>query len=86
MGTSSDRIQRLSHLRTTAPGFLRIAWCKSCSHMAPFPLGVLIRRLGETHPVEAALWRLRCEACGARGGAEARLLRLCDPGCPKQRG
>jgi len=53
--------------------------------MAGLPVRQLIRRYGDLYPVEDALISLRCDDCGSRG-VTARLARLCDPGCPRQRG
>lgn len=79
------RIPRLYSLRTTPPGFVRLAVCRNCGHMAPLPLRDMIRRYGELFPIDEVLWRLRCEDCRARE-VEMRLARLCDPGCRNWRG
>jgi hypothetical protein len=52
--------------------------------MAPLPVDALIRKFGDLALIEFAMVGLTCRACGHRG-AQALMLRLCDPGCPKQR-
>ena len=48
------------------------------------PVDALIRKFGDLELVEFALVGLKCIACG-HIGASALMLRLCDPGCPRQR-
>jgi hypothetical protein len=81
---ASDRILRLSSLLQTPRGFVRMAVCLSCSHMAPLPVRDLVRRYGEMCLVELALMHLRCEEC-QQSKVEARLMPLCEPGCRKWR-
>lgn len=86
MGTrNADRIPRLSSLRTPPPGRVWMAVCRQCGHMASMPVAILVERYGEAYPIETALWRLRCARCDAVGRTEHVLMRLCDPGCPRQR-
>jgi hypothetical protein len=70
---------------TAARGWIQIAACP-CGHMAPIPVDRLIKRYGELLPVDQAMMRLRCAKCGEVGTAKAKNMRLCEPGCPKQRG
>ena len=79
-----DRIQRLSSLQRTPRGFVRMAACLACGHLAPLPVRDLVRRYGEMCPVEMALLHLRCEDC-SQSKVEARLIPLCEPGCRKWR-
>lgn len=84
MGKDHTRQPRLRSLRQTPPGWIRLARCQGCGHQATLPIEALIRRWGELHLVEFALHSLRCTACGARDVRHS-MLRLCDPGCPRQR-
>jgi len=79
-----DRTPRLFGLRQTPPGFVRMAVCLNCRHMAPLPVRDLVRRFGELCPVEMALLHLRCEEC-EQSKVEARLIPLCEPGCRRWR-
>jgi hypothetical protein len=65
-------------------GWIRVASCNNCSHRGPFPVDRLIRKHGELAIVEVVLVRLKCSDCGGCG-AGALMLKLCEPGCPKQR-
>ena len=81
---ASGRIPRLSSLRRTPAGHVRMAACLGCGHMAPLPVRELIRRYGELVPLEMALLHLRCEECqGSK--VEARLVPLCESGCRRWR-
>lgn len=77
---------RLRSLRNAAPGWLWIACCGACGHMAGLPVRQLLDRFGELYPVDAALTKLRCTACDQGGQVTTRLARLCDPGCRHWRG
>jgi hypothetical protein len=77
---ASDRLPRLAGWRQTPQGFVRMAVCLNCRHMAPLPMRELLRRFGELCPVEMALLHLRCEEC-QQSKVEARLIPLCEPGC-----
>jgi len=83
-GRLPDRALRLSNLRRTPRGFVRMAACLGCGHMAPLPLRDLIRRYGESCLMELAAMHLRCEEC-MRSKVEVRLVPLCEPGCHKFR-
>lgn len=76
---------RLRSLRQPGPGFLWLAVCEECSHAGGLPVRQLIKRFGELFPVEQAMFKLRCDECGSSKVAH-RLARLCDRGCPRQRG
>jgi hypothetical protein len=81
---ASERLPRLASLRKTPRGFVRMAVCMNCQHMAPLPVRDLLRRYGEVCPAEMALIHLRCEECqGSK--VEARLVPLCEPGCRRWR-
>lgn len=81
------RIFRLRHLSSKpVNGWIRLAVCGSCGHQAPVPVDRLVRRYGDLLPVDEALMRLRCARCGKLGEVTLRHVRLCEPGCPKQRG
>ena len=82
---NSDRIPRLGSLTRTGPGWLWLAVCRECGHRGALPVAQLIRRWGELLPIESAMQHLKCSECG-RGSVEARNVRLCEPGCPRQRG
>ena len=81
-----SRVYRLRNMRDlAAPGWIQVGFCP-CGHMAPIPIDRLIRRYGELMPVEQAMMRLRCAKCGEIGTVRPRTMRLCEPGCPRQRG
>jgi len=79
-----DRHPRLRSWRQTPQGFVRMAVCLNCRHMAPLPVCDLVRRYGELCPIEMAVLHLRCEEC-RQTKVEARLMPLCEPGCRKWR-
>ena len=54
-------------------------------HLAPLPVLSLIKRYGELLPIETAMLHVKCSACGKTGTAEAKLLRLYDPGSGRHR-
>ena len=78
------RVPRLQSWRDTPAGYVRMATCKKCSHMAALPIEPLIKRWGAEMEIEAALNTLLCSACGERE-VTAKLLMLCEPGCKRQR-
>ncbi len=85
MGSRSpDRTLRLITLKQTPRGFVRMAVCVNCQHMAPLPVRDLVRRYGDLFPAELALLRLRCEEC-QHSKVEAKLIPLCEPGCRRWR-
>jgi hypothetical protein len=84
-GKDPNRQPRLSSLRGTPPGWIRLAACNGCRHKGNLPIDRLIMKHGEIALVEFALVGLLCTACGHRG-ASALMVRLCEPGCPRQRG
>jgi hypothetical protein len=84
-GKDPNRQPRLHSVRETPRGWIRLATCTGCGHKGPLPAEQLIRKFGELELVEFALITLKCTACGGRG-ATASMIRLCEPGCPRQRG
>ena len=80
-----DRLRRLRNLTSVPPGNVWMAKCR-CGHLAPLPVASLIKKHGELFPLDRALSRVRCTLCGHIGTAEAKLLRLCEPGCGRHRG
>ena len=84
-GKDPNRRPKLQSLTQTPPGWIRLAACTSCEHRGPMPVQQLIRKFGELHLMEFALISLKCTACGGRG-ASALMLKLCEPGCLRQRG
>lgn len=84
-GKDPNRQPRLRSLRDTAPGWIRLARCQACRHQGLLPVDALIRKWGDLHPIEFALLSLRCTECGARDVRHT-MVRLCEPGCPRQRG
>jgi hypothetical protein len=84
MGRREDRRPRLREALTTPEGYVRLAVCSSCGRAAALPVGLLVARYGPLWPLEDALGVLRCVGCGERG-ADTRMVRLCDRGCPRQR-
>lgn len=81
-----DRVPRLRSLVAPIAGSVRLAVCRGCGHRDALPLDRLIRRFGLDYPVGEAVWSLKCSACGVEHQAEARLARLCEPWCRRQRG
>ncbi len=81
----SDRHSRLRNLLEIPPGNFWMAKYK-CGHLAPLPVASLIKHYGELFPIETAVFHAKCSACDKSGTAEAKLLRLCDPGCGRHRG
>ncbi len=49
------------------------------------PAKRLLRKHGELALLEFALAGIRCSEC-RNYGATATMIRLCEPGCPRQRG
>ncbi len=80
-----DREPRLMSLEKVPPGYVWLAVCMACDHRATLPVATLLARFGPVYPVDKALSRLRCSACQVVK-VDARLFRLCEPGCPRQRG
>ncbi len=84
-GKDANRQPRLGSLKHTAPGWIRLARCRGCGHQGVLPVDALLRRWGELHLVEFAMQSLRCTSCG-ENDVRHTMVRLCDPGCPRQRG
>ena len=68
----------------TPHGFVRMAVCQNCRHMAPLPVRELVRRFGQQYPLDLAVKRLRCQRC-RQCRVEAQLIPLCEPGCRRRR-
>ena len=81
-GKDLNRQPRLSSLRHTPAGWIRLAACNSCSQ--PLPVDQLIRKHGELALVEVVLVGLRCTECHGYG-ASVLMVKLSEPGCPRQR-
>ena len=64
---NADRIPRVGFLREGPPGSIRMATCEKCGYEAPLPVEAIIKRHGEAHPLEWALYGLRCSSCGSAG-------------------
>jgi hypothetical protein len=77
-GKDLTRQPRLSSLRKTPAGWIRLAACNSCAHKGPLPVDQLIRKHGELALVEVVLVGLRCTQCHGYG-ANALILKLCEP-------
>jgi hypothetical protein len=83
-GRNPNRMMRPRSQRTPGRGFVWLAVCEGCGHMAGLPVRQLLARFGELSPVEAAMLRMRCGKCEG-GRFFHRLARLCDPGCRQWR-
>ena len=84
-GKDAGRQPRLGSIRETPPGWLRLVTCNACAHRGLLPAEQLLRKHGELALLEFALIGIRCTACGSTG-ATMTMVRLCDPGCRRQRG
>jgi hypothetical protein len=83
-GKDPNKQAKLRGLRETPFGWIRLASFNTCGHKAALPVKALLRKHGNLALVEFALVGLKCSECGARGAC-AMMLRLCEPGCPRQR-
>ena len=81
----ASRQPRLRSVRETPPGWLRLVRCTACGYRGVLPAERLLRKHGELALVEFTLVGILCSACGNRGATLA-MVRLCEPGCPRQRG
>ena len=81
-----DLTLRIRHLRQNARGSVWLAVCSACGHMGALPVGLLVARYGELEPVETALLKMRCDECRVVGRVTSKLVKLCEPGCGRQRG
>ena len=70
------RTPRLRDVIATPPGHVRLAVCTSCAHIAPLPLGGLLRQHTEFTSLKHALDTLRCPACGEYGTIQATLRKV----------
>jgi hypothetical protein len=84
-GKDPNRQPKLSGLKITPLGSIRMLKCDHCRRLAPIPIEQLIRKHGPNALVEFASAAVRCSGCKGVG-ARAVMLRLCDPDCPRQRG
>jgi hypothetical protein len=84
-GKDASRQPRLGSVRDTPPGWIRLAICNACGHRGVLPAERLLRKHGELALLEFALVGIRCTAC-RQYGATMSMVRLCEPGCPRQRG
>ena len=84
-GKDANRQPRLGSVRDTPRGWIRLVACNTCGHRGVLPADRLLRKHGELALVEFALAGIRCGSCGGRG-ATLSMVRLCEPGCPRQRG
>jgi hypothetical protein len=50
-----NRIRRVRHLKSTAPGWIAVVICRKCGHMAALPYDRLLKRFGELFPADDAL-------------------------------
>lgn len=82
-GKDPNRQPKLSSLRDTPEGWIRLATCTRCGRKATLPIEALIKKNGELAMIEFAMLDLTCRACGNRG-ATASMVRLCDPSCPRR--
>jgi hypothetical protein len=80
-----DRVPRLRNWAQAENGSVWAARCLDCGHVAALPVALLLHRYGALTPIELVRDRLTCSACKSRV-IEVRLMGLCDPGCPRQRG
>lgn len=66
-------------------GYLQTARCGACGHLAALPVALLLKRFGALMPIDAVRERMTCSACKSHA-IEIRMMRLCEPGCSRQRG
>lgn len=84
-GKDPSRQPRVGSLRREAPGWIRLATCNACGRRGTLPADLLLKKHGDLALLEFALQGIRCAAC-KQYGATMTMVRLCEPGCPKQRG
>jgi hypothetical protein len=82
-GKDPNRQPRLGSIRDTPPGWIRLLTCNACGHRGVLPAERLPRN-GELVLLEFVLAGILCGAC-RRHGATMTMVRLCQPGCPRQR-
>ena len=66
-------------------GYVWLAVCDGCGHASGLPVRQLLNRYGDLCPVNQAMGAFRCAECQGQR-VTAKLARLCDPGCGRQRG
>ena len=84
-GSPRDRILRLCDLTRAPNGYVQTVRCRTCGHLAALPVAALLKRFGELTPIDRIRDRIPCSVCQGHA-IEIRMMRLCDPGCPRQRG
>lgn len=83
--SAHDSVPRLQDWTRMPSGYVQTARCRDCGRLAALPVALLLRRFGALAPIEQVSRRIACSACQSRR-AEIRMMRLCDPGCARQRG
>ena len=83
--SSHDPVPCLRDWTRIPRGYVQTARCRDCGHLAALPVALLLRRFGALAPIEQVSRRITCSACQGRR-ADIRMMRLCDPGCARQRG
>ena len=84
MANLVDPNRSLASLKDPIPGFIYALRCTRCRHYAGFPTAVLLKKFGNLTPLKTVLPKVKCGKCEV-GPVEAIALRLCEPGCAKQR-
>jgi hypothetical protein len=84
-GKDPNRQPQLASLRITPVGWVRMAKCMKCGYLGAIPVDRLIKKHGLAMLVELAMVNVRCSACENYGATDT-MLKLCEPGCSKQRG
>ena len=80
-----DRQRRLHSMLDPGRGYVWLAVCDACGHASGLPVRQLLNRYGDLCPVNQAMGHFRCAECQGQR-VSAKLARLCDPGCGRQRG
>ena len=81
----ADRVSRLKDWASVPSGYVVVARCRDCGHRAALPVAILLRRFGESTPIDRVVGGITCSSCQSHA-IEIRAARLCDPGCARQRG
>jgi hypothetical protein len=80
-----DRTPRLRDWSRLSGNSVQVARCRACGHLAALPVALLLQRYDALTPIELVRERITCSSCRSRE-IDIRVMRLCDPGCPRQRG